>query len=166
MRSAYVGHVLPPTVVVGAGTSLIMMPAIVAATSGIDPRDAGVASGLINMCRQLGAALGLSALVTVATTVTRHSSGPGDAAVVHGYRVAFRPQPPRHGPGPAAEDGPGRRGSHAGTRHRVITPPPGLLARPAGDAPWSGGAAGARPGPCPCASAGAHRSGRVALHAG
>ncbi|MEU2358244.1 hypothetical protein ABZ599_35610 [Streptomyces misionensis] len=89
MHSTYVGHVLPPTVVVGAGTSLIMMPAIVAATSGIDPRDAGVASGLINMCRQLGAALGLSALVTVATTVTRHSSGPGDAAVVHGYRVAF-----------------------------------------------------------------------------
>ncbi|MET8725029.1 MFS transporter [Streptomyces misionensis] len=89
VRSAYVGHVLPPTVVVGAGTSLIMMPAIVAATSGIDPRDAGVASGLINMCRQLGAALGLSALVTVATTVTRHSSGPADAAVVHGYRVAF-----------------------------------------------------------------------------
>ncbi|MFF5403385.1 MFS transporter [Streptomyces misionensis] len=89
VHSAYVGHVLLPTLVVGAGTSLIMMPAVVAATSGIDPRDAGVASGLINMCRQLGAALGLAALVTVATTVTGHSDGSGNAAVVDGYRTAF-----------------------------------------------------------------------------
>lgn len=88
-HSAYVGHVLLPTLVVGAGTSLIMMPAVVAATSGIDPRNAGVTSGLINMCHQLGAAPGLAALVTVATTVTRHSNGTGNAAVVAGYRIAF-----------------------------------------------------------------------------
>ncbi|MFJ4830811.1 MFS transporter [Streptomyces sp. NPDC088747] len=88
-HSDYVSHVLLPTVVVGAGTSLTMMPAIVASTSGIDPRNAGVASGLINMCRQLGAALGLAALVTVATTVTSHSTSGGDAAVVDGYRIAF-----------------------------------------------------------------------------
>lgn len=83
----YVTHVLLPTVVVGAGTSLTMMPAIVAATSGVDPRDAGIASGLLNMCRQLGAALGLAALVTIAATVTDRSGG--DAAIVDGYRVAF-----------------------------------------------------------------------------
>jgi EmrB/QacA subfamily drug resistance transporter len=85
----YVGHVLLPTVVVGAGTSVTMMPAVVAATAGVAPRDAGVASGLINMCRQLGAALGLAALVTVAATVTHHSTATGSAAVVDGYRVAF-----------------------------------------------------------------------------
>lgn len=83
----YVTHVLLPTLVVGAGTSLTMMPAIVAATSGVDPRDAGIASGLLNMCRQLGAALGLAALVTIAATVTGGSGG--DAAIVDGYRVAF-----------------------------------------------------------------------------
>ncbi|MHC3470765.1 MFS transporter [Streptomyces sp. 7R007] len=88
-HSDYVGHVLLPTMVVGAGTSLTMMPAVVAATSGIDPRNAGVASGLINMCRQLGAALGLATLVTVATTVTSHSHADGNAAVVDGYRIAF-----------------------------------------------------------------------------
>ncbi|KAA9149538.1 MFS transporter [Amycolatopsis acidicola] len=82
----YVGHILLPTVVVGAGTSLTMMPAIVAATTGVAPRDAGVASGLLNMCRQLGAALGLAALVTVAATVTHNSSA---ASVTDGYRVAF-----------------------------------------------------------------------------
>jgi EmrB/QacA subfamily drug resistance transporter len=85
----YVGHILLPTVVIGAGTSLTMMPAIVAATTGVAPRNAGVASGLLNMCRQLGAALGLAALVTVASTVTHHSIAAGSTAVVDGYRVAF-----------------------------------------------------------------------------
>jgi EmrB/QacA subfamily drug resistance transporter len=88
-HSVYVTHVLLPTLVVGAGISLTMMPAIVASTSGIDPRDAGVASGLLNMCRQLGAALGLAVLVTVAATVTSHSTAGGNTAVVDGYRAAF-----------------------------------------------------------------------------
>lgn len=88
-RSDYVGHVLFPTLVVGAGLSVMMMPAIVAATTGVAPRNAGVASGLINMCRQLGAALGLAALVTLASTVTRHSHATGAASVVDGYRVAL-----------------------------------------------------------------------------
>lgn len=87
--SGHLGHILLPTVVIGAGTSLTMMPAIVAATTGVAPRNAGVASGLINMCRQLGAALGLAALVTVASTVTHHSSATGSAATVDGYRIAF-----------------------------------------------------------------------------
>jgi EmrB/QacA subfamily drug resistance transporter len=85
----YVSDGLLPTLVVGAGTSVMMMPAIVAATTGVAPRDAGVASGLINMCRQLGAALGLAALVTVASTVTHNSRASGSAAVVDGYRIAF-----------------------------------------------------------------------------
>ncbi len=89
VRSDYLPHVLLPTVVVGAGTSVTMMPAIVASTSGIDRRNAGVASGLINMCRQLGAALGLAVLATLAAGVTSHSDRGGAAAVVDGYRVAF-----------------------------------------------------------------------------
>jgi MFS family permease len=66
-----------------------MMPGIVAATTGVAPRNAGVASGLINMCRQLGAALGLAVLVTVAYTITSHSHAHGPAAVVQGYRTAL-----------------------------------------------------------------------------
>ncbi|MFG1642835.1 MFS transporter [Amycolatopsis sp. NPDC049252] len=89
VHHGYVTPVLLPTLVVGAGTSLTMMPAIVAATGGVDPRDAGIASGLLNMCRQLGAALGLAALVTVAATVTDRSGSGGNAAVVDGYRIAF-----------------------------------------------------------------------------
>ncbi|GAA5154849.1 MULTISPECIES: MFS transporter [Amycolatopsis] len=86
---AYVTHVLAPTLVVGAGTSLTMMPGIVAATTGVDPRHAGVASGLLNMCRQLGGALGIAALVTLASTVTGPGAANDPAAVVHGYRAAL-----------------------------------------------------------------------------
>lgn len=68
---------------------LTIMPAVAAATAGVDPRNAGVASGLINMCRQLGAALGLAALVTVAAGVTSHSHATSASAVVDGYRAAF-----------------------------------------------------------------------------
>jgi EmrB/QacA subfamily drug resistance transporter len=88
-QADYVAHVLLPTLVVAAGTSVMMMPAVVAATTGVARRNAGVASGLINMCRQLGAALGLAALVTVASTVTHNSQATGSAAVVDGYRIAF-----------------------------------------------------------------------------
>ena len=88
-HSAYATHVLAPTLIVGAGMSVMFMPAIVAATTGVEPRNAGIASGLINMSRQLGAALGLAALVTVASTVTRHSHLTGTGSVVHGYHTAL-----------------------------------------------------------------------------
>ncbi|MDI5971062.1 MFS transporter [Streptomyces sp. SL13] len=89
VHSAYAVHVLAPTLIVGAGMSVTMMPAIVAATTGGDPRNAGVASGLINMCRQIGGALGLAALVTVASTVTHQGHTTGPESVVHGYRTAL-----------------------------------------------------------------------------
>lgn len=87
-HGAYAAHVLAPTLVVGAGMSVTMMPAVVAATAGVHPRNAGVASGLVNMCRQIGGAVGLAALVTVASTVTGGNHA-GPAATVHGYRVVL-----------------------------------------------------------------------------
>jgi hypothetical protein len=83
-----------------AGASVTMMPGIVAATAGVAPRNAGVASGLINMCRQLGPALGLAALVTAASAVTRHSRAHGPAAVVQGYRTPCSWSPPQASPPP------------------------------------------------------------------
>lgn len=107
-HSAYALHVLAPTLVVAAGTSVTMMPGIVAATSGVAPRNAGVASGLINMCRQLGAALGLAVLVTLASAITSHSHAHGPAAVVQGlpHRPARRRRGKRrHSPDLALPEG-------------------------------------------------------------
>jgi EmrB/QacA subfamily drug resistance transporter len=88
--SSYAAHVLLPTLLTGSGVSLMLLPIAFAATTGVAPQDAGLASGLLNMGRQIGGALGLAILVTIAASVTNHSRlQPHDAAVVHGYGTAF-----------------------------------------------------------------------------
>jgi EmrB/QacA subfamily drug resistance transporter len=90
VHAAYVSHVLGPTLLIGAGVGLVMLPATTLATAGLDHSQAGLASGLANMSRQLGGAVGLSVLVTVAASVTSHShQAGGAAATVHGYQVAL-----------------------------------------------------------------------------
>jgi EmrB/QacA subfamily drug resistance transporter len=86
----YSAQLLGPMVVIGAGVGLMLLPLAASATAGIEPRYAGLASGLFNMARQLGGAIGLAALVTVAATASRHShlANPA-AATVHGYRIAL-----------------------------------------------------------------------------
>jgi EmrB/QacA subfamily drug resistance transporter len=90
VEPAYLIHILGPTLVIGIGLSFLVLPVTIAATSQVEPQDAGVAGGLVNMGRQLGGAIGLAILVTVASSVSRqgglHSV---DAAIVHGYRVAL-----------------------------------------------------------------------------
>lgn len=87
--SDYAAHVLGPTLVTGAGMSLMVVPIIGAATIGIEPHLAGLASGLVNVARQLGGAIGLAILVTVAASATRHGGLTSAVGIVHGYRVAF-----------------------------------------------------------------------------
>ena len=87
-HSEYPSSVLGPTLVAGAGMSLMLVPIVTAATIGIDRQHAGLASGLVNMSRQVGGAMGLAILVTVAASGSRHG-GPSAAAVVHGYRTVF-----------------------------------------------------------------------------
>ena len=86
---AYLSHVLAPTLVAGCGMSVTLLPMTAAATTGVAPENTGVASGLFNMARQIGGAVGLAVLVTVASSVTRHSHAGGAARVVDGYHVAL-----------------------------------------------------------------------------
>ncbi|CAO5184245.1 Puromycin resistance protein pur8 [Frankia sp. AiPs1] len=89
-RPEYLAHVLGPTIIAGVGMSLVVLPVTVIATSGVAPSEAGLASGLLNMGRQIGGALGLAVLVTIATSVTSHTHGRSAvAAAVHGYHVAL-----------------------------------------------------------------------------
>jgi EmrB/QacA subfamily drug resistance transporter len=88
----YAVHVLPPMLIVCLGMGMSMVPLTVAATSGVDRREAGLASGLLNTTRQMGGALGLAALTTIATSRTttllasHHSTA---AATAAGFDRAF-----------------------------------------------------------------------------
>ena len=86
----YAAQILGPMVLIGAGIGLTLLPLAASATAGVEHRYAGLTSGLFNMARQLGGAVGLAVLVTIATTATRHShlANP-TAATVHGYHIAL-----------------------------------------------------------------------------
>ncbi|MGO9030151.1 MAG: MFS transporter [Acidimicrobiales bacterium] len=75
----------------GSGTSLVSLTT--ASLSGVDPADAGAASGLVNVVQQVGAALGLAVLVTVLDAASGHAqlgpSGSTSVSLVHGLDVTF-----------------------------------------------------------------------------
>ena len=88
---AYLTHILGPGLVAGAGISLMLLPVTLVGTTGVNPKDAGAAAGLLNTARQLGGAIGLAVLVTVAASATTRAAHHATylAALVHGYHVAF-----------------------------------------------------------------------------
>jgi MFS family permease len=74
----------------GLGFSLV--PISIAALSGIEPAEAGLASGLINTSQQIGGALGVAALSTIATSRTDDALTGGALrpdALVTGFHAAF-----------------------------------------------------------------------------
>jgi EmrB/QacA subfamily drug resistance transporter len=95
---SYVTGLLPAIVVVSVGMGLTFVPVTLIATSGIGSELAGLASGLYNTSQQIGGALGLAVLATLAASETSGAlvdgdSAPGSAdqaqALVDGYHVAF-----------------------------------------------------------------------------
>ncbi len=83
----YLGTILGPGILMAFGAGLTATPVASIATSGADPADQGLVSGLINTSRQMGGALGLSILSTVAAS--RMEAGHGRSAPVSGYGLAF-----------------------------------------------------------------------------
>ncbi|MBE1537431.1 MFS transporter [Actinomadura algeriensis] len=83
----FAADVLGPSVLTSVGLGLVLAPVATAATTGVAPREAGTASGLLNSSRQLGGCVGLAALVTVAA---RHTADPASAASVNdGYALSL-----------------------------------------------------------------------------
>src|SRR5262245_13967640 len=82
----YVRDILPALVLSGIGLALTFVPMTIAGLSGVARADAGVASGLINTSRQIGGAVGLAAVSTIAITA---SSGDGVSSLTHGFQVSF-----------------------------------------------------------------------------
>src|SRR6266566_2879195 len=72
-HSTYVGGLLGPMMVTAAGLGMLFMPLTLVALSKVEDRDAGLASSLLNTGQQVGGALGLALLGTVAWTVVANS---------------------------------------------------------------------------------------------
>jgi EmrB/QacA subfamily drug resistance transporter len=88
----YVTDVLPVMLLLGSGAGLAFPAIVTLAMSGASDSDAGLASGLVNTTQQVGGALGLALLATLATTRTDSLRDAGDstaAALTGGYQLAF-----------------------------------------------------------------------------
>jgi EmrB/QacA subfamily drug resistance transporter len=86
----YAADLLGPTLLVGGGLGLMIMTATQAALAGVPGKDVGLASGLLNTARQLGGAVGVAALATLAQAVARDAAGEGSVtAALAGYHAAF-----------------------------------------------------------------------------
>lgn len=89
-------QILPGLILIGLGVACVIVAGAVAATAGMAPREQGMASGLWNTAPQLGAAIGVAVLVSVADAIAggslRHLPGASvtlAAAWVSGFQAAF-----------------------------------------------------------------------------
>jgi MFS family permease len=88
----YVTDVLPGMVLLGLGAGVSFPSLMTLAMSGATRSDAGLTSGLVNTTLQVGGAIGLAVLATLATTRTEHLLNGGDgsaSALTGGYHLAF-----------------------------------------------------------------------------
>jgi len=91
----YFWNIFPAFLVGGIGMSFVFIPMSIGALAGVEPRDAGVASGLLNTTQQIGGAIGVAVATTIATTYTSHFATAhhvgsfSPAALTHGFHVAF-----------------------------------------------------------------------------
>jgi EmrB/QacA subfamily drug resistance transporter len=88
-ESSYPALILPAEVLLGAGMGCVFTPAISVATSGVDPRQAGIAAAVATTAMQVGGSIGTAVLNTVAVAATASVAAGGAEALVHGYGVAI-----------------------------------------------------------------------------
>jgi EmrB/QacA subfamily drug resistance transporter len=89
--TGYWSVLMPAQLMGGLGAGLVFVTATVVAMHGVAPRDTGIAAGLVNTAQQIGGALGLATLASVAATVTRakpHGT-PVGAALTDGYTTGL-----------------------------------------------------------------------------
>jgi EmrB/QacA subfamily drug resistance transporter len=91
LSGSYFGELFPAVMVTSIGMGLTFVPVTLLATTNVPSEDAGLASGLFNTSQQIGGALGLAVLSTLAATRTGHKEAAlgHDGALVSGYHLAF-----------------------------------------------------------------------------
>jgi EmrB/QacA subfamily drug resistance transporter len=89
---SYATHLLPGFLLIGLGIALTFVPISIAALAGVKQAEAGIASGLINTTQQIGGAVGIALLSTIAITRTEDEAASGTAApqaLTSGFQLAF-----------------------------------------------------------------------------
>jgi fucose permease len=91
----YFWDLFPAFVLGGTGLGFSFVPVTIASLAGVERADAGVASGLVNTSRQIGGAIGLAAISTIAASAaSSYANAHGvstssAAATVSGFQTAF-----------------------------------------------------------------------------
>jgi MFS family permease len=90
--ASYLPDILPSMILLGIGAGLSFPSLMTLAMSGATRSDSGLASGLVNTSLQVGGALGLAVIATLASTRTDSLLAQGDStasALTGGYHMAF-----------------------------------------------------------------------------
>jgi MFS family permease len=88
----YIGNLLGPFAVAGAGTAFAFIPISIAGLAGVEEHRAGLASGLLNTSQNLGGAIGIAIASSIAASHTKallHAGHTVPAALTGGYQHAL-----------------------------------------------------------------------------
>jgi EmrB/QacA subfamily drug resistance transporter len=88
----FLTDILGPSLLAAAGLGFAFVTTTIAAVSGVEEKESGLASGLINTSQQIGGALGLAILSTIATSHTESLVESGNGlkdALTEGFQIAF-----------------------------------------------------------------------------
>ena len=90
VHGTYLADLFPGLMTMSIGMGLTFVPITLLATTNVDAADAGLASGLFNTSQQVGGALGLAILSSIAASKTSSYQHVAHAtALVHGFQLAF-----------------------------------------------------------------------------
>ena len=92
VHAHYIGNLLGPFAVAGAGTAFAFIPISIAGLAGVEEHRAGLASGLLNTSQQLGGAIGIAITSSVAASHTKallHAGHTVPAALTGGFQHAL-----------------------------------------------------------------------------
>ncbi|MGN6558642.1 MAG: MFS transporter [Solirubrobacterales bacterium] len=84
---SFLADILGPSLLAAVGLGFSFVPVTIAAVSGVEDREQGLASGLINTSQQVGGALGLAVLAAIANSKIGNSHDP--AVLTEGFSTAF-----------------------------------------------------------------------------
>ncbi len=90
--TGYLTGVMPSMMLIAAGFGLAFVPLLGVATTGVEERNSGIASGLLTSNQQIGGAVGIAVLVTIASNVTDGRVAEGAArslALIDGFQAAL-----------------------------------------------------------------------------